>query len=107
MRAERLKLWEEFNNCWLTVLQRQKDMTRDMLSSGQQPHPPQGLLEHDYLEFMGKALVDLCDVMEKHGLVDYQMGVWEEEIVSGRHTRSTFTRASLTAYSSHTMSRSP
>ncbi|KAJ9667126.1 hypothetical protein H2201_002645, partial [Coniosporium apollinis] len=82
MRAERLKLWEEFNNCWLTVLQRQKDMTRDMLSSGQQPHPPQGLLEHDYLEFMGKALVDLCDVMEKHGLVDYQMGVWEEEIVS-------------------------
>jgi len=31
---------------------------------------------------MGKELVRLCDIMEKHGLVDYQMGVWEEEIIS-------------------------
>ena len=24
--------------------------------------------------------------MERHGLVDYQMGVWEEEIISGKQT---------------------
>jgi len=25
--------------------------------------------------------VRLCDPLERHGLVDYQMGVWEEQIV--------------------------
>jgi hypothetical protein len=34
------------------------------------------------METMGKELIRLCDVMEKHGLVDYQMGVWEEEIIT-------------------------
>lgn len=78
MHAERLKLWEEFNTCWLTVLQRQKDM----LDAGQRPPPPQSIIEYDTLEVMGKNLVQLCDNMEKHGLVDYQMGVWEEEIIN-------------------------
>jgi hypothetical protein len=36
------------------------------------------------MDGMGKELVRLCDVMEKHGLVDYQMGVWEEEIMTGK-----------------------
>jgi hypothetical protein len=31
---------------------------------------------------MGTQLVKNCDNMEKLGLVDYQMGVWEEEIVA-------------------------
>ncbi|KAF2087138.1 hypothetical protein K490DRAFT_73946 [Saccharata proteae CBS 121410] len=82
MHAERLKLWEEFNLCWLTTLQRQKEMTQEMAETGQPPHPPQSLIRYDYLEHLGKELVRLCDSMEKHGLVDYQMGVWEEEIVS-------------------------
>lgn len=34
------------------------------------------------LERMGDEVVRLCDTMERHGLVDYQMGVWEEEIIS-------------------------
>ncbi|OCK85078.1 hypothetical protein K432DRAFT_73632 [Lepidopterella palustris CBS 459.81] len=82
MHAERLKLWDEFNTCWLSTLQRQKEMTQEMLDSGQRPQPPQSLIEYENLEGMGKNLVRLCDIMEKHGLVDYQMGVWEEEIVA-------------------------
>lgn len=35
------------------------------------------------MERMGRELVRLCDSMERHGLVDYQMGVWEEEIING------------------------
>ena len=27
-------------------------------------------------------LVKLCDEIEPHGLVDYEMGVWEEQIVN-------------------------
>lgn len=54
-----------------------------MLDSGQPPRHPQSILQEDFLERMGRELVRLCDSMERHGLVDYQMGVWEEEIVNG------------------------
>lgn len=82
MHSERLKLWDEFNTCWLATLQRQKEMTQEVLNSGQRAQAPQSLIEYNSLEDMGKEIVRLCDIMEKHGLVDYQMGVWEEEIVA-------------------------
>ncbi|KAF2143470.1 uncharacterized protein K452DRAFT_171627 [Aplosporella prunicola CBS 121167] len=84
MHSERLKLWEEFNTCWLSILQKQKDMLQETAESGQPPPSPCSLMEYDFMESMGKDLVHLCDNMEKHGLVDYQMGVWEEEIVSSK-----------------------
>lgn len=37
------------------------------------------------MESMGKELIQLCDQLEQYGLVDYQMGVWEEEILCGEH----------------------
>ncbi|MCJ1354348.1 MAG: hypothetical protein MMC33_004336 [Icmadophila ericetorum] len=82
LHAERIKLWNDFNTCWLTVLQRQKDITQEMLDTGQPPPPPQSILQEDFLNRMGRELIRLCDGMERHGLVDYQMGVWEEEIIS-------------------------
>lgn len=87
LHGERTKLWDEFNTCWLAVLQRQKDDTQEMLNSGQPPNPPQSILQLEVLERMGTELVRLCDSMEKHGLVDYQMGVWEEEILSSKSIR--------------------
>lgn len=78
--AERLRLWETFNRAWLALLQAQKDAVSEALASGQRPQ--QSLLNHDTLEQMGRELVRQCDAMEKHGLVDYELGVWEEEIVS-------------------------
>jgi len=33
------------------------------------------------LENISRELVRLCDMVERHGLVDYQMGVAEEEIM--------------------------
>lgn len=85
LHAQRIQLWDEFNTCWLAVLQRQKESTQDMLDSGQPPIHPQTLISEDDLETMGNELVRHCDVMERHGLVDYQMGVWEEEIISSEH----------------------
>jgi len=78
---ERLELWEEFNNCWLTTLQREKEMLRQMIESGREPRPPQNLISYVFLERLGDMLTKACDRMEKYGLVDYQMGVWEEEII--------------------------
>ncbi|KAL8944427.1 MAG: hypothetical protein Q9216_000478 [Gyalolechia sp. 2 TL-2023] len=82
LREGRLKLWDEFNKCWLAVLQRQMDDTRRMLDTSQPPSAPQNILPEVSLKEMGDTLVQQCDGIEKYGLVDYQMGVWEEEIMS-------------------------
>ena len=42
---------------------------------------PSGLVTLENLEKMGTELVALCDGIERHGLVDYQYGVWEEKIL--------------------------
>ena len=82
---ERLKLWNEFNLCWECLLQRQKDNTQQMIDSGQSPRSPQSLLDKSFLTRMGDELVRLCDDVEQHGLVDYEMGVAEELIVSSTY----------------------
>ncbi|KAL9132359.1 MAG: hypothetical protein Q9175_006466 [Cornicularia normoerica] len=82
--AERIRIWDSFNICWLAMLQRQKDDTQEMLDSGRPPTLPQSLLPKESLEEMGNQLVSLCDGLEKHGLVDYQMGVSEQEIIESK-----------------------
>ena len=82
LHERRIKLWDEFNTCWLALLQHQKDAVQKLMDSGQPLNLPPNLLQADYLGRMGDELVRLCDTMEKHGLVDYQLGVWEEEILS-------------------------
>lgn len=81
-REMRIEMWDQFNTCWLALLQCQKDHTQEMLDQGRPPDPPQNLLGEPFLEQMGNELVRLCDSIERHGLVDYQIGVWEEEIIS-------------------------
>ncbi|KEZ39633.1 hypothetical protein SAPIO_CDS9561 [Scedosporium apiospermum] len=78
LHADRLKLWNNFNHAWLGLFQKQKDMTE----SEQKPRGADSLLSKDDLEKMGKELVRLCDGIERHGLVDYQYGVWEEQIIT-------------------------
>ncbi|KAL8813107.1 MAG: hypothetical protein Q9223_000633 [Gallowayella weberi] len=81
-KEERLRLWTEFNTCWLALLQGQKEATQQMLDTEQRPHRPQSVLGKDFLGNMAETLVHHCDGLEKYGLVDYQTGVWEEEIMS-------------------------
>lgn len=86
LHDERIKLWNDFNHAWLAMFQRQKEM----MESGQQLQRGQSLVPQDGLQKMGKDLVRLCDSIERHGLVDYQYGVWEEQIIASR-LRSSFT----------------
>ena len=37
------------------------------------------------LEELGEEVVRLNDGFEKYGLVDYQMGFWEEEIIRRKY----------------------
>ncbi|KAJ5628572.1 hypothetical protein N7490_010800 [Penicillium lividum] len=76
---DRLELWKEFNICWLAVCQKQKDLTQDYIAGHSSAQV--SILPRDRMEAMGKTLIQLCDQLEQHGLVDYQMGIWEEEIL--------------------------
>lgn len=82
LHAERIKLWNEFNTAWLAVLQKQKDMTLEVLDTGHHPRHPQSMISTEFLEKMAKDLVRFCDGIEKFGLVDYQYGVGEEDIMN-------------------------
>jgi hypothetical protein len=79
LHTDRVKLWNDFNHAWLAMLQRQKGI----MESGQQLQRSQSLITQDALEKMGRELVRLCDGIERHGLVDYEYGVWEEHIIMG------------------------
>lgn len=86
LREPRLTLWTEFNQAWLTLLQRQKDLTQDdssTLPSIRPPPPPQfvSLITLEDLWKMSKEVVRLADSVESHGLVDYELGIWEESIM--------------------------
>jgi hypothetical protein len=87
LHSDRLKLWRDFNTCWLVTLQKQKDLTQSMLETGRGLHDPASILQSESLDRMARELVRLCDGMERHGLVDYEMGVWEEEIITREYPR--------------------
>ncbi|KAJ5033489.1 uncharacterized protein L3040_008604 [Drepanopeziza brunnea f. sp. 'multigermtubi'] len=77
LHPDRIRLWGEFNNAWLGIFQKQKDM----LEAGQQLQRGQSLMTQDFISKMAKDLIRMCDAIEKHGLVDYQYGVAEEQII--------------------------
>ena len=77
LHDERIRFWDEFNRAWLTTLQRQLDLTQEMIQTGNS----QSIMNAPTLERLSHELVRLCDSVERHGLVDYQMGVMEEEIM--------------------------
>ncbi len=52
-----------------------------MLEAGKRIQQPQSLMTQDFINKMAKDLIRLCDAVEKHGLVDYQYGVAEEQII--------------------------
>ena len=95
LHGDRTRLWNEFNTCWLSVLDKQKEMLREFVSTGQPPLAPRELLRDEVLDRMGRELIRLCDGMERHGLVDYQMGVWEEEIIEGESIQSNLSPISV------------
>jgi len=88
---DRLKLWDTFNNCWLTVLHAQHKTTQTMAQIEQKLPLGQSILDHEDLEMLGEEIVKLCDSIDKTGLIDYQMGVAEERIIDSEflpHTTS-------------------
>jgi hypothetical protein len=77
-----MKLWNQFNTAWLGISQ----MQREMLESHQQTRFPQSLMTRDFIKEMVNDLHGFCDGIAKHGLVDYQYGVAENDITIGTHS---------------------
>jgi hypothetical protein len=87
--SDRLQLWNDFNICWLSLCQKQKDLTSQPPTDAEaaastQPGSEPTVMTASMMEDLGEQLIRLCDKLEPHGLVDYQMGIWEEEILSGK-----------------------
>ena len=76
---EPLQVWRDFNTCWLALGQKQKDLTQDAI---RYRIPEPNLLPVVTIQAMVDELIRLCDSIEQHGLVDYDRGVWEEEITN-------------------------
>jgi hypothetical protein len=79
LHADRIQLWNDFNHAWLGLGQRQIDL----MTSSQQLSRTQSLVSKAMIKKMGNELIGLCDGIERHGLVDYQYGVWEDQITAG------------------------
>ncbi|KAI1365374.1 hypothetical protein F5Y08DRAFT_179560 [Xylaria arbuscula] len=77
LHQDRVKLWRDFNHAWLALFQKQKDM----VDSGQALQRGQNLVSEPLLRKMGNDIIRLCNGIERHGLVDYECGVWEESII--------------------------
>ncbi|CZR39379.1 uncharacterized protein FPRO_04276 [Fusarium proliferatum ET1] len=84
LHADRIQLWNDFNHAWLGLGQRQIDL----MTSSQQLSRPQSLVSKAMIKKMGNELIRLCDGIERHGLVDYQYGVWEDQITAGEQLQS-------------------
>lgn len=91
LHDERIRLWDEFNRAWLVTLQTQFDMAQEWLRTAQPVREPRSIMSAQVLEHLSRELVRLCDSVEKHGLVDYQMGVAEEEIMDRKSCLSSCT----------------
>ncbi|PYH63963.1 uncharacterized protein BO88DRAFT_447325 [Aspergillus vadensis CBS 113365] len=77
-----LQLWSKFNICCLAVWQKQKNLTQAlMMVIIPLPDP---CLSISQIETFGEELIAICDRIEKHGLVDYEVRIWEEEILSSK-----------------------
>ncbi|CAK7567315.1 MAG: hypothetical protein SEPTF4163_005278 [Sporothrix epigloea] len=74
----RIKLWKNFNNAWLGLLEKQKQT----MWPENAVQESQNVITFENLRKMGRELVRLCDGIERFGLVDYEYGVWEERIMA-------------------------
>jgi hypothetical protein len=76
LHPDRIKLWNDLNHAWLALGHRQ----RELMTSDQPPSRSYRTMSKATIKKMGTELVRLCDGIEPHGLVDYQYGVWEDQI---------------------------
>lgn len=61
-------------------------MQKELIEGGGQLARGQSMITEENAQKMMDDLVRLCDNIERYGLVDYQYGVWEEQIAASKCT---------------------
>lgn len=67
-----------YNRAWLVALQRQNDY----LSCNQAGPPTTSTMTVAQLKDMGREFIRINDILQPYGLVDYEGGVLEDEILT-------------------------
>ncbi|KAK9235195.1 hypothetical protein V1525DRAFT_410676 [Lipomyces kononenkoae] len=75
----RLQFWRLFNRSWIGVISRNWLMSGGGMTVAQGPTS----LTRQQLEEMAELVISLSDNVQRYGLVDYEVGVWEEHILEG------------------------
>jgi hypothetical protein len=75
-QVEDCTFWQQFNICWLAFGQRILDF------HGNSKSPPDRLIE--LVDSVSCWLITIGDELEQLGLVDYEMGIWEEEVLDSK-----------------------
>ena len=81
---DQLDFWKQFNNCWLAFLIRQLQNSQARRKRGQPLSGGLTVLSKHNIEALGDELIRLDDGLQNTGLINYQMGVWEDEIIDGK-----------------------
>ena len=84
---ERLEFWRNIHYCWLAFLQRQLDSTQTRQAASSNRRSAPRALDASLLEELGDKVVEFSDALEKSGLVDYEMGFFEAELIACKSTR--------------------
>ena len=75
---QRLQFWRDIHHSWLVLLQRQWDEMRQL----REPRTTNAnILSKSSLQGLGDEVVQVGDALEKFGLVDYEMGFQEGELI--------------------------
>ncbi|KIW17211.1 hypothetical protein PV08_04402 [Exophiala spinifera] len=75
---ERIQLWTELNLCWEALGQKQKEVTEEALRTTRLSGD---MLSSEKITSLIDELISMCDQLEQYGLVDFEMGIWEEQII--------------------------
>ncbi|GKU08131.1 hypothetical protein FLAG1_07436 [Fusarium langsethiae] len=78
LHAHRIQLRNDLNDAWLELGKQQIKL----MNPNQQLSTSQSLLSKAMVKRTGNNLIQLCDGIEPHGLVDYQYGVREDLIIA-------------------------
>ncbi|CAG8504027.1 12197_t:CDS:2 [Ambispora gerdemannii] len=82
---DREGFWKKLNDCWLYAISQvnknyskhHQQQSQSLPSQEQQQQPPQRIGK-EYLYKLRESVVSWADVLERYGLVDYEMGYWEQ-----------------------------
>ena len=75
--SDRLELWTELNLCWEALGQKRKELTEESLRTRRSGN----MLSSENMTDLVDELISFCNHLEQYGLVDFEMGIWEEQII--------------------------